>query len=207
VGTAWEDPVKKRKQLTVFAGSSITGGKWSGVFSNAIKEFNRLSTAHALGVVLTQTTQAPDSNGPGGANVQFEAGAGSVNFTAYGQAFSVSVDGKALAGHTSQVMLSFNGVARIAKAFIVVPATPEIGDLGRRVAGDGVKLLIAVHELFHACGLSSNDHNPDDLFNGFPQAIKGGTPAEDRIEVNHHKRLPPLFLSSITIGAVQALWK
>ena len=92
-------------------------------------------------------------------------------------------------------------------AFIVVPATPQINANPPRAVGDGVMLFIAVHELIHACGLSNGDHNPDDLFSGFPQARAGNKRQDDKLEVNQQKRLPPLFLTTKTAGVIRALWK
>jgi hypothetical protein len=207
MATPWEDPIKKTKTLTVFPGSSVSGGAWAGVFASALQEFNKLSQANQLGVTLTQAATAPDPSGVGGADVQFEAGNGAVSFTTFGQSISVTVNGNSLGGDTQQVKLVFGSVERIAKAFIVVPATPQVNANPPRGVGDGVKLVIAVHELIHACGLSNGDHNSDDLFNGFPQVRAGSKPQDDKIEVNQNKRLPPLFLSAKTVGLIQANWK
>jgi hypothetical protein len=207
MATPWDDPIKKTKTLTVFPGSSVSGGSWASVFASAIQEFNNLSNTHKLGVSLSQSATAPDPSGVGGADVQFEAGNGTVNFTSFGQTISVTVNGDALGGDTQQVKLVFGSIQKIAKAFIVVPATPKVNANPPRNVGDGVKLVIAVHELIHACGLSNQDHNLDDLFNGFPQVRAGSKPQDDKIEVNQNKRLPPLFLSAKTAGVIQANWK
>jgi hypothetical protein len=206
MATPWDDPIKKNKALTVFPGASVTGGAWASVFASAIQEFNKLSKAHKLGVTLSQGTTVPNPSGVGGSDVQFEAGNGSVTFTSFGQSISVTVNGNGLTGDTQQVKLVFGSVQKIAKAFIVVPATPQVNANPPRDVGDGVKLVMAVHELIHACGLSNADHNPDDLFNGFPQVRAGSKPQDDKIEVNQNKRLPPLFLSAKTIGVIQANW-
>jgi len=110
---------------------------------------------------------------------------------------------------SSTSLLSAGGVlvAWESGAFIVVPATPQINANPPRAVGDGVMLFIAVHELIHACGLSNGDHNPDDLFSGFPQARAGNKRQDDKLEVNQQKRLPPLFLTTKTAGVIQALWK
>ena len=69
-----------------------------------------------------------------------------------------------------------------------------------------MKLVIVVHEMVHACGLSNSDHNSDDLFSGFPQARAGTTPQDDKIEVNQQRRLPPLFLTAKTAGVIRSVW-
>jgi hypothetical protein len=205
----WEEPIRKSHKLSVFPGASVQSGVWSSVFGEAIKEFNKLSSAHGLGVTLSLSSTPPDPSGVGGADVQFEAGSGVVNFTSFGQKISVSVNGTSLGGDTQQVITVVNSVKRIAKAFIVVPATPQINapqPRGVSAVGDGVKLVIAVHELFHACGLSNSDHNQDDLFAGFPQTRAGSKAADDKLEVNNNKVLPPLFLSAKTVARIQTLW-
>ena len=105
MATPWDDPIKKTKTLTVFPGSSVSGGSWASVFASAIQEFNNLSNTHKLGVSLSQSATAPDPSGVGGADVQFEAGNGTVNFTSFGQTISVTVNGDALGGDTQQVKL------------------------------------------------------------------------------------------------------
>ncbi len=206
MGTAWEAPIQRAKRLGVFTGSSMGSGAWAGIAANAIREFNNLSTTHSLGVTLGAVTTPPDPSGVGGADVQIEAGNGTVNFTTFGQQVSVAISGTGLSGDTRQVKIVLGGIAHIAKAFIVVPATPTINANPPRAVGDPVKLVILVHELLHACGLSNGDHNPDDLFSGFPQARSGSGPADDRIEVNQQRRLPPMFLTPATAGKVKALW-
>ena len=181
-------------------------GAWAGIAANAIREFNSLLTRHSLGVTLGAVTTPPDPSGVGGADVRIEAGNGTVDFTTFGQQVSVAISGTGLSGETRQVKIVLGGIERIAKAFIVVPATPTINANPPRAVGDPVKLIILVHELLHACGLSNGDHNQDDLFAGFPQARSGSRPADDRIEVNQQRRLPPMFLTPATAGKVKALW-
>jgi len=207
MATPWEDPIKASKSLSIFAGTSVSGGAWGQVFSDAIAQFNRLSLANSLGITFRQANTAPDPSGVGGADVQFEAASGTVTFVSFGQQISVAASGTALNGDTKQVMTVFGVTKRIAKAYIVVPATPQVNANPTRGVGDGVKLVIAVHELIHACGLANADHSPDDLFNGYPQVRAGSKPQDDKLEVNGPKTLPPLFLASKTIAAIQNNWK
>ena len=207
MATPWEDPIKASKSLSIFAGSSVSGGAWAKVFTDAIAQFNSLSTANSLGVTFKLASAAPDPSGVGGADVQFEAASGTVSFVSFGQQISVNANGTSLSGDTKQVMTVFGNTKRIAKAINVVPATPQVNANPVRDVGDGVKLVIAVHELIHAVGLSNADHSPDDLFNGFPQVRAGSKPEDDKIEVNGPKRLPPLFLAKKTIAAIQNNWK
>jgi hypothetical protein len=207
--TPWEDAIKKTKRLTVFAASGVTGGIWKSVFPNAIAEFNKLSAAQSLGVTLTVATAPPDPNGSGGADVQFQTASGKATFTSFGQPFSLTVNGDAVHGHTQIIKTVFGTVERVAKAFIFVPSTPRSGAKGSRVVGDGVKLLIAVHELVHACGLSNADHSAlsdPDLFIGIPSLSSGSNPADDKVDVGNQTLMPPLALSSATAGVIKQNW-
>jgi hypothetical protein len=209
MATPWEDPIKKGKVLTIFAGPDVANGVWKNTFPNAISEFNKLSQAHKLGVTFQQGNNPPDPKGVGGADVQFAVGDGSVKFTSIGTEINVSVSGTSLIGNTEQVLVVVGNDKRIAKAFIVLPATPQINMVkgGDRDVGDGVKLVMAVHEFVHACGLTNADHSPDDLFFGYPQPRVGSTPADDKVEVKNGKRLPPLILSAQTVSLIQKNWK
>jgi hypothetical protein len=179
------------------------------VFPNAIAEFNKLSAAQSLGVTLTVATAPPDPNGSGGADVQFQTASGKATFTSFGQPFSLTVNGDAVHGHTQIIKTVFGTVERVAKAFIFVPSTPRSGAKGSRVVGDGVKLLIAVHELVHACGLSNADHSAlsdPDLFIGIPSLSSGSNPADDKVDVGNQTLMPPLALSSATAGVIKQNW-
>jgi hypothetical protein len=207
--TPWEDAIRKKKQLTVFAASGVTSGGWKSVFPTAIAEFNKLSAANSLGVTLTVATAPPDPNGSSGADVQFQTANGQASFSAFGQAFSVNLNGDGVHGHTSVIKSVVNNVERVSKAFIFVPSTPRVGGKGSRVVGDGVKLVIAVHELVHACGLSNADHtalsNPD-LFIGIPSLSSGSDPAKDKVDVGSQTLMPPLALSSATAAVIKQNW-
>jgi hypothetical protein len=212
MATPWEDPIKKNKQLTVFPASNVTSGTWSSVFTNALKEFNRLSSLLKLGVTLAQSSTAPDSKGEQGANVQFSIASGKASFKAFDQDFSSAFDGSGIHGLTNLVKRgTIGGNLEIARAFIFVPSTPMISvPGGRRQVGDGVKLYIAVHELVHACGLDNADHSlgsDPDIFMNFPQADSGSVPANDRIRLNERNlKAPPLFLTARTALLIQRNW-
>ena len=206
MATPWEDPIKNRGTLSVFAGASITGGAWATVFASAITEFNRLSKAGSFGVTLVTSSTPPDPQNSSGADVQFESGNGNVTFTSFGQKISVSINGKSTVGNTQQVKIVFGTTQKISKAFVVVPSTPQTDSTPQRLVGPGVMLFIAVHELIHVAGLSNSDHNSDDLFAGFPQLRTGSKPADDTVEVNNQKRMPPLSLTDKTNKLIQANW-
>jgi hypothetical protein len=190
VATPWDDAIKNGKVLTVFADASITTGAWRKTFPSAIDEFNKLSKANKLGVTLQQGPTPPDPSGVGGADVRVSA-----------------VGGAGLEGDTKLAITVLGATQRIGKAFTTLPGTPKINTPnGSRDVGDGVKLVILVHEFVHACGLTNAEHSPDDLFLGVPRVQLGNTPADDKIEVSGGKLLPPLFLSAKTVSAIQSNW-
>ena len=219
--TPWLDKTKNTKQLTVFPTDGVTKGPWSSVFTSALQEFNRISTAMNLGVTLVLSSTPPETNGLGGADVNFDVGSGTMNYTVLGNDLSVDVIGSAMHGHT-QVVSVLNAKKQaneVIKAFTYVPATPMMssGPAGKQIqrgVGDGVKLIIAVHELVHACGLSNSDHSPGieaDIFIAQPQPSPGAKPADDRLllRLNPPNNIfaPPLFLTGRTAGLIRNNWK
>src|SRR5262249_46787673 len=127
----WEDSVKNRnpKELTVFVTSKVTGS-WRTACNDAIAEFNQLSTTHTLGVSLAvpQNATAPDPDGEGGADLQFDVGKGTLTCRAFGQEFKIpDFSGTALHGHTHVISRGFgNQPPRVRRAFIFVPETPMV---------------------------------------------------------------------------------
>ena len=218
--TPWIDQVKNSKTISVFATQTVTTGPWGSIFANAIQEFNRLASAMNFGVTLVRSTDPPDANGFGGANVNFDVGNGQQDFTVLGNDFSVNVDGAGMHGHTQiGLMLNQKKQAReIVKAYTFVPIKPmmHVGPAGKQVpreAGDGVKLVIAVHELIHTCGLSNPEHSPEidpDIFIGQPQPSPGATPKDDKLRLRlnppNNVFAPPLIVSGRTAGMIRGNW-
>lgn len=217
--TPWMPAVKSAKLLTVYPTPAVTQGTWGPVFTQAMQEFNRISSAMQIGVTLVLSNTPPDENGFGGANVNFDLGSGTVKYKVLGNDFELNVDGSGMHGHT-QLAKSPNSqnALEVVKAFTYVPATPMIyaGGAGRQVrrgVGDGVKLVIAVHELVHACGLSNGDHSPGDqpdIFIAQPQPVDGATPQDDklllRITRPNNIFAPPNFLTGRTAALIANNW-
>ncbi|MGD9561503.1 MAG: hypothetical protein AB7F88_04970 [Pyrinomonadaceae bacterium] len=218
--TPWMDAVKRTKQLTVFPTARVAQGPWGAIFTQAMQEFNRISAEMNIGVTLVRSDDPPEANGFGGANVSFDVGNGAMNFTVLGNDLSVSVAGSSMHGHT-QLAKSPNARTsslEVIKAFTFVPATPMLyagppRRPVRRGAGNGIKLVIAVHELVHACGLSNADHSPGaepDIFIGQPQPVPGSRPEDDklllRIVAPNNIFAPPNFLTGRTAGLIRTNW-
>src|ERR1700736_3150278 len=204
MATPWEDPIRKGKQLTICPGTMIAKSSWAKTLPDAVKEFNALSTANSLGVTFVQSSTPPDPNGPAGADVLFQTANGAVTFVSFGTNFSLTVDGSGLIGHTQLIKTVFNNVEKVAKAFVFVPATPQGGSgKAQREVGPGVKLVMLVHEMIHACGLSIPDHSSDDIFNGFPQLRMGSNAAGDKVEASSTAIMPPLVMLAKTAKLIQ----
>jgi hypothetical protein len=201
----WLKNVKNTRQLSVFPGRSLTAS-WARVFGSALQEFNKLSSAHGLGVTLTQSATPPTA-ALTGANVQFEATNGAVTFDSFVGPVTVSLSGSGTAGRTVSVGSPSSG--RLGQSFVCVPTTPHVFAPGGKLreAGDPIKLVIAVHELIHACGLDEHTSLSDpDLFVAVLSDVPDNDPAKDQEDVGSGKKVPPLFLSKQTVARIQLLW-
>jgi hypothetical protein len=96
-------------------------------------------------------------------------------------------------------------------------------DPGCRLVGEPVKLVVAAHELIHACGLDDSHHTVDDVF-CWPRAkFENKNPNDDRVEAFTGQRkevliagrkvsqpvmvaMPPVFLNTPTQDKIRALW-
>jgi hypothetical protein len=228
--TPWADWVKRTSKLTIYFDESVGKQGWLKAFQEAMKEFNDFSTqTWKLGVTFETTDNRIQSN------VIVEAKAGDFEF-GYKDAWyempkeQVKFDGESVHGVCNPLIADeMNRVTkvkekRIVKAFIFVPAKPRIKDKKSRLVGEPVKLVIAFHEMIHACGLTNDDHTTDDVF-AWPSArFDSDKPADDRVEVYTGKNkdvvtggttistrvmatLPPIFLNKPTQDKIRELWK
>jgi hypothetical protein len=215
MASRWLESIRGNRQLSVFPGGSLAGS-WPTVFNSALQEFNKLSGSLGLGVTLTRST-APVNRFLTGANVQFEA---AVNAFTFNDTFlgpqTVSLTGSA--AKTRPLPSASNG-GRLGQALILVPLAPKVlaGPTGQRTlreAGDPIKLVIAVHELIHACGLDDSDHtplgDPDVFVSPIVDDADPVDPAKDREDAGTkngvHVKLPPIILSPQTALKIQFLW-
>jgi hypothetical protein len=251
----WFNTVLRAHKITVFPDESVTGGHWNLIFPKALAEFNRLCRDANLNVRVIDARTAgtggsslgpPAENSLGGADVLFRAVSGEINFTAMGNKVNNPRDGKpfklsgtALAGLTLNARFQVSEGVRILKSIVCVPLTPTgqggpVGSQKTRLVGDGVKLFIAVHELFHLTGLENSEHSPSsipDVMCGppisIPQFDAGSvtapsgrgvvdSPERDKIQLKPPDNTPngfipgvfqpPLTISGRTVGLIQAIW-
>ena len=222
----WISDVKSKGELTLAVADSANKAGWSKVFKDAVFEFNRLSSSLSLGVTYKQIDDA-DS-----ANVEIRAAGGDFEFGLPPQVptKTYKFDGSGTHGLCKPVLTTERDAARVEqfrmmKAYLYVPATPT-GDRNgsRSPVGDPIKLVIAVHEMVHGCGIiDDKEHSVDDLF-CWPQLRMGNKPSEDRLgtlggtytfpgkpgeapRVGHRiVDMPPLILNNPTAEKVRKLW-
>jgi hypothetical protein len=198
--TQWTNTIRQTGQLTVKFNAQIRNSTWGNVAQRSITQFNRLSQRHRLGVKLKATTTAT-------ANVLVSFVNGTASFSSGNTRHNVSLAGNRLHGRTVKLSRS----SRIFQAYVFLPSNPQIQTPSvPRGVGDGVKLVIAVHEFIHCCGLSDSDHTSDDLFAAYPSTSLGNTSQRDRVVVQpsggRQRTMPPLFLGATTISRLRVLW-
>lgn len=223
----WLDGIKDSQQLTIGLDASLARAGWDRVFRNAITEFNKLSAANQLGVTYVEASDLSS------ANVEARAARGDFEFE-YPPDIpkkKIAFDGASVHGLCKPLLTQVRDRRtradsfKVMKAFIYVPAAP-LTDKSRkaRVVGDPVKLVIAVHEMIHACGLvDDKEHSVDDIFS-WPQLRVGSRANEDRLATlggtitfpgkpgepprTGHSTvdMPPLFLKPETATKVRNLW-
>jgi hypothetical protein len=207
--TAWDAAIKKTKQLKIFAGEGATSGRWSTLLDRAIAEFGKLSHASHLGVKFVRSTQPPDEQGPGGAQVRFEVRQkGSISYTVLGDTVTMEV-GEGIDGANTQcVAYSLGSEETYMKAFIALPITFLIATpSATREIGDNARVVSIVHEMIHACGLikHNSDESKPDVFSRTLRPVFGDTPAGDKLGVGD-LRMPPIVLATQTAARIQELW-
>ena len=202
----WIGSVRSRGTLRVYFAEGARGSVWTTITSQALATFNQLSSRHHLGVRLETTTEAPTEDA--GADVNVDTAASQISFSYGGEQVTTAFSATRLHGHTHLISRERSGIE---KAFISLPATPQINTpRGLRAVGNGVKLVICVHELIHACGLSNSDHSSDDVFQAMPEVDPGTRDTQDRVRIvsrRSSRSMPPVMLGSTTVQRVRALWR
>jgi hypothetical protein len=197
---SWTSGIRQSGSLTIYI--AALAGNWAHVFREAMHEFNVLSSAHKLGVVIRESKLPPEH--AEGANVSVQTANGAISASYDGTSRSETFDGGRLHGLT----LLFSRDRVLERASIYLPSQPKVNTpAGLRPVGAGVMKLIAAHELLHACGLENSDHSSDDLFQGMPRVDAGDTPKGDRVLIGTGPKLmPPLYLGGGTAKNIKELW-
>jgi hypothetical protein len=197
----WTDNVRQSGKLTIYMGA--LAGSWGHVFREALHEFNVLSSAHKLGVSITESKHPPDDKA--GANVSVQTASGPISASYDNETRSEDFDGGRLHGRTLLFWRDPGNV--VEKAFIYLPSQPRVNTpKGQRPVGAGVMKVIAAHELLHACGLDDADHSGN-LFQANPRVNPGDGAAGDKVLIGMGpKSMPPLLLDGATVKNIKDLW-
>lgn len=227
----WADHIRRSKKLTIFIDDSIAKQGWGTAFKNAVEKFNELSrTTWKLGVVLETAVNSVI------ANIVVYAKSGDFEFGYKDADYELPkekkvFDGQSVHGLCSLLHSDIRNPAtrtyepRLVKAFIFVPAKPHTSGPHSRLVGEPVKLVVAVHELIHACGgLDNSHHTVDDVFCWPKPKFDSMDPAQDRLEAFSGQRkeviiagrkimqpvmvpMPPVFLNPPTQNKIRNVWK
>ena len=196
MATPWVDSVRTTGTLRIHRVRPMVGD-WYQVTGAAIDEFNVISAREHLGVSLTDE---PDQSN---ANVFVRTLNGQHTISYRGHIHQVNLPGNALAGQTS--LISVGGKVETAQIFL--PAAPGRHRRIRQV-GRPVRLVIAFHELIHACGLSNSDHG-DLAFHGTPSVTRARRASDDTVTVlsaGNYVHMPPLKISNETCWRILLNW-
>lgn len=176
---------------------------WAQVIEDAVTGFNRIARRSRLGVTFEFSDDPPGDDAATGSEVGIRVLDGEASYTFQGATYSASLTGAQMHGKTQ--LLRDGSSGEVLRAMIFLPANPLLSTPSAvRPAGANVRLVIAFHELVHACGLTDADH-AGAAFDGHPSVDFGRTPRRDRV-VSGRRRMPPLVLEADTIRQIAALW-
>jgi len=210
--TPWIRAVQETGQLTVCPGDELKKAPAWGeaLFTRILDEFNRLAGTNTLGVRLVRINTKPSPSGKG-ANVLFEASHGDCKFFNHKggeEHASINVGPGSLKGITAPITVP--AANKLGWAFIFVPINPAVST---RLVGTNVRMEIGLHELLHACGLTSDDpgHEPPgsrvdgDIFDGHSIVFEG----DDHVFAGGRSQpnaAGQFFIKARTVGLVQSIW-
>ena len=177
---------------------------WISVLGHLLKKFDEVSKANKLPIRLTKSDQPPKEGG--GADVAINIATDKINLTfADHDPIAETFSGTRLHGRT----LLFDRRSELLKAFVYLPATPQINTPnGMRAVGPKVLTVIALHELLHACGLEDGDHGGSGLFQANPSIILGDRAIQDAVSVSAkvYTAMPPYVIDAATIQTLTDRW-
>ena len=224
----WKDEVKRTSKLTIALDPSIGQQGWAKPFQDGVAAFNALAAQVRLGVTYELTNDLANANVVAHAkttNFKFSYDDGTFKMEEKEYTF----DGTSLHGHCSMLSGNVRNRAtrsyelRMIRAFIFVPAKPRTDGGRSRLVGDPVKMVVAVHEMVHACGLDDGHHTVDDVFCWPKAKYDPQNPDNDRMEAFSGQRepiviagkqmtrpvmvsMPPIVLNAPTQEKIRRLW-
>ncbi|WP_442577834.1 hypothetical protein ACSBOB_20015 [Mesorhizobium sp. ASY16-5R] len=186
--TKWEETVRNGGILIYDVGSTASG--WSTAISTAETRFNALSTALSLKVKI----RAAKPEEKASAHILVAAVNGSYTFDR----------GKSIPPGTGSLPANGNKGATeykattdgLVRAYIFLPLNSKHGDF--------MKVVMAVHEFFHASGL----HEHSDLAKPDIMAETMMPSGPDKVEagVFNSRMMPPIWMSNETGAKIANCW-
>jgi len=224
----WRDEVKRTSKLTIALDPSIGQHGWAKPFQDGVAAFNALAAQVRLGVTYELTNDQANANVVAQAKTTtFKFGYDDGEFKKEEEEYKF--DGTSLHGHCSMLSGEVRNRTtrsyelRMIRAFIFVPAKPRADPVRRGIVGDPVKMVVAVHEMVHACGLDNGHHTVDDVFCWPKAKYDPKNPDDDRVEAFSGRRedviiagktvpqpvmvaMPPIVLNAPTQEKIRRLW-
>jgi hypothetical protein len=191
----WLDSIRQTHKLTIFIAQNAT--VLAPILGTAITRFNALSQSLSLNVTYETSQTAPDPNNLDGANVQLALANGNYTFKGLGADGSGFLAADARKGVTRFVTGGSSQDARLAKAFIFLPANIQVHDF--------MKICMTVHEMLHATGLDNAEHTGDADPDIFCSSL---TPAGPGVQCGlfANRVMPPIWMTPQTAGKIKPLW-
>jgi hypothetical protein len=183
----WPSKIVSGKQLTIALSGSLPANGWLTALTSAIEFFNGEMARNKIALSFEQTEKAAR------AHVVMEGVPGN------------GIHGNAELGLTGRI----RGKEYLANVTIKVPATPRVSqrDPRARIAGDGVKTCILVHEMIHGLGLDNFQHTPGDVFSKEFQLIEGSGPSLDKVQWDASSpSMPPPVINGVTLKKIKSVW-
>lgn len=174
------------------------------VLGHLLKEFNGVAKAHKLPMRVKASPKPPKDGG--GADIAINTATDKISLTFPGHD-PVAETFNATAKHGRTLLLDRK--SELVKAFVFLPATPKVNTPGGvRAVGPKVLMVIALHELLHACGLENADHGDSGLFQATPPINPGNRAIEDAVGVqqNMYGSMPPYVIDDETVQTLLDRW-
>jgi hypothetical protein len=191
----WLNSIRQTHKLTIFAAQNAAA--LAPILGVAVTRFNALSQSLSLNVTYEIGSTAPDPDNLNGANVQFALANGAYSFKGLGADGNGFLAANAREGVTRFVTGGNDKDAKLAKAFIFLPASIQVHDF--------MKTCMTVHEMVHATGLDNDEHSSDADPDIFCSSL---TPSGSGVQCGlfANRIMPPIWMTLRTAAKIQAPW-
>lgn len=185
-GPRWPKHVIRKASLTVALSASAASSGWGPILGTALADINRMLASNKIDLVFSKADK------PINAHITID-----------------TMTGSKLHGNAKLSTSRSGSREYLSSVVIAVPAAPRIdeNDPKSRLAGDGVRLYLLVHELIHSIGLSNDEHTGGDVFSSSVQLLPGQKAADDKVQFDaEHGSMPPIKYLGATITKIRDGW-